>query len=152
MSAEKRHTELGITLPAVPTPVANYVSYVRTGALVFLSGQGPIGPDGVLKSGKVGADVGADEAAAHARLVGLGLLAAMREAAGGLDNVARVVKLLGMVNAVPDFTDHPTVINGCSDLLVEVLGSSGRHARSAVGMGSLPGNITVEIEAVIEVA
>ncbi len=137
----------------------NYVPFVRAGGLVsmsveerFLSGQGPIGPDGTLMTGKVGAEVDTAEAARHARLTGLGLLAAMREAAGGFDKLTRVVKLLGMVNAVPDYGDHPMVINGCSDLMVEVLGERGKHARSAVGMGSLPLGITVEIEAVIEVA
>ena len=152
MSVEARLAELGITLPAMPAPLANYVPFVRSGALVFLSGQGPIGPDGTLLTGKVGGAVDTAEAARHARLIGLGLLATMREAAGGLDNVARVIKLLGMVNAVPDYGDHPNVIDGCSDLLVEVLGERGKHARSAVGMGSLPLGITVEIEAVIEVA
>ena len=152
MSVEARLAELGITLPAVPKPMANYVPFVRAGGLVFLSGQGPIGPDGTLMTGKVGAEVDTAEAARHARLTGLGLLAAMREAAGGFDKLTRVVKLLGMVNAVPDYDDHPTVINGCSDLMVEVLGERGKHARSAVGMGSLPLGITVEIEAVIEVA
>jgi len=152
MNVEARLAELGITLPAVPKPMANYVPFVRTGALVFLSGQGPIGPDGTLMTGKVGVEVDTAEAARHARLIGLGLLAAMREAAGGFDKLTRVVKLLGMVNAVPDYGDHPTVINGCSDLMIEVLGERGKHARSAVGMGSLPLGITVEIEAVIEVA
>ena len=114
MSVEERLAELGITLPAVPKPIANYVPFVRTGGLVFLSGQGPIGPDGTLMTGKVGAEVDTAEAARHARLTGLGLLAAMREAAGGFDKLTRVVKLLGMVNAVPDYDDHPTVLNGCS--------------------------------------
>ncbi len=148
---EAKLASLGITLPSIPKPVANYVPYVRTGSLVFLSGQGPRKPDGSMATGKVGAGVTVEEAYQHARLVGLGLLAAMKDAAGGLDNVKRVVKLLGMVNGVPEFGDHPKVINGCSDLFVEVFGDRGRHARSAVGMGSLPNNITVEIEAIIEV-
>ena len=142
---------LGIVLPPVPKPVANYVPYVRTGSLLFLSGQGPRKPEGGLFTGKVGGDVTVEEAYKHARVIGLQLLAAMREAAGGLDNIARVAKVLGMVNGVPEFGQHPKVINGCSDLFVEVLGDRGKHARSAVGMGSLPDNITVEIEAICEV-
>lgn len=146
---EHRLKELGITLPQMPSPIANYVRYKKVGDLVYLSGQGPRKPDGSSHTGKVGADVTVDEAYQHARLTGLGLLAAMRQAAGGSLNHVEVVKLLGMVNATPDFAHHPQVINGCSDLLVEVLGEQGRHARSAVGMGSLPNNITVEIEAII---
>jgi enamine deaminase RidA (YjgF/YER057c/UK114 family) len=149
-SPEKRLKELGIVLPTVPTPVANYVPYVRTGKLVFLSGQGPRRADGDLYTGKVGTEVTVEDAYEHARLVGLGLLAALRAAAGSLDKVKRAVKLLGMVNGAPGFGDHPKVINGCSDLLVEILGDRGRHARSAVGMGGLPGNMTVEIEAIFE--
>jgi enamine deaminase RidA (YjgF/YER057c/UK114 family) len=151
-SPEQRLRELGIILPTAPQPVANYVPFVRMGTLLFLSGQGPRRDDGSLVTGKVGRDVSVDEAYRHARTVGLQLLAVMRLAAGSLDNVARIGKVLGMVNAVPDFTDHPKVINGCSDLFVEVLGEAGRHARSAVGMGSLPNQITVEIECVVEVA
>ena len=150
-TTEAKLASLGITLPPVPKPVANYVPWVRTGSLVFLSGQGPRKPDGTFHTGKVGAGVTVEEAYAHARLTGLQLLALMKDAAGGLDNVRRVVKVLGMVNGAPDFADHPKVINGCSDLFVEVLGERGRHARSAVGMGSLPNNITVEIEAIVEV-
>lgn len=148
---EQRLAQLGIVLPEIPKPMANYVPFVRTGSLVFLSGQGPRKPEGGLHSGKVGADVTVEEAYAHARLVGLQLLAVLRDAAGGLDNVVRMVKVLGMVNGTPDFRQQPQVINGCSDLFVEVLGERGRHARSAVGMGSLPENITVEIEAIAEV-
>jgi enamine deaminase RidA (YjgF/YER057c/UK114 family) len=145
---EKRLAELSITLPEIPKPVANYVPYVRHGSLVFLSGQGPRRPGGGMYTGKVGSDVSVEEAYEHARIVGLQLLAALREAAGGLDRVARVVKVFGMVNAAPNFGQHPRVINGCSDVFVQVLGERGRHARSAVGMGSLPDNITVEIEAI----
>src|SRR4051812_30954034 len=151
-SAEQRLRERGIELPRSMAPVANYVPAVRTGNLIFLAGMGPLKPDGTLASGKVGRDVTVDEAYQHARLTGLQLLAAVRGAMGSLDSVTRVVKVFGMVNAVPEFTDHPKVINGCSDLFVEVFGDRGRHARSAVGMGSLPFGISVEIEAVFEVA
>jgi enamine deaminase RidA (YjgF/YER057c/UK114 family) len=151
-SAEARLRERGIELPRVSAPVANYVPHVRTGNLVFLAGTGPMRPDGTFITGKVGKDVTVEEAYGHARLTGLALLAVLRAAAGSLDNVTRAVKVLGMVNCVPEFTDHPKIINGCSDLFVEVFGDRGKHARSAVGMGSLPFNIPVEIEAVFEVA
>ncbi|HEX5091745.1 MAG TPA: RidA family protein [Burkholderiales bacterium] len=151
MSAEKRLQALGIDLGKVSAPVANYVNAVRTGNLLFLSGKGPRAVDGVRPSGKVGRDYTAEQAYQHARTVGLDLLAVMRAELGSLDRVKRVVKLLGMVNAVPEFADHPKVINGCSDLFVEVLGEAGKHARSAVGMGSLPMGIPVEIECIVEV-
>lgn len=150
MSAEARLKELGLTLPNVATPVANYVRFKRVGDIVYLSGQGPRRADGSYPTGKVGANVTVEEAYEHAKQTGLGLLAAMQEAAGSLDKV-EVIKLLGMVNAVPDFAEQPKVINGCSDLFVAVLGENGRHARSAVGMGSLPNNMTVEIEVIIRV-
>ncbi|HML15124.1 MAG TPA: RidA family protein [Xanthobacteraceae bacterium] len=150
MSAEQKLAELGLTLPALPKPVGNYVPFKRAGDLIFLSGQGPRRPDGGPITGKVGRDVTAEEAYEHAKLIGLGLLAVAKEAAGGLDKV-EVLKVLGMVNAVPEFKDQPKVINGCSDLFVAVLGERGRHARSAVGMGSLPNQITVEIEAIMRV-
>jgi enamine deaminase RidA (YjgF/YER057c/UK114 family) len=149
MSAEARLKQLGIILPNVPSPIANYLPYRVAGNLLFLAGQGPRDENGNLLTGKVGADVTVEEAYNRARRIGLGLLAATRLALGSLDRVDTVLKLLGMVNAVPDFRDHPKVINGCSDLLVEVFGEAGLHARSAVGMGSLPGNITVEIEAIV---
>jgi enamine deaminase RidA (YjgF/YER057c/UK114 family) len=142
--------ELGITLPEVPNPVANYVPFKRDGHIVYLSGQGPRKPDGSYHTGKVGKDVSVEEAYQHARLVGLGLLAAARKAAGSLDKV-EILKVLGMVNGVPEFGDQPKVVNGCSDLFVEVLGERGRHARSAVGMGSLPNGMTVEVEAIIRI-
>lgn len=149
---EARLRELGITLPDAPTPVANYVPSVQTGNLLYLSGQGPRTTSGDLKKGKVGADVSLEEAYKDARLVGIQLLAAAKSGLGGdLSRVRRVVKLLGLVNGAPGFEDHPKVINGCSDLLVEVFGDHGRHARSAIG-AHLPGNITVEIEAIFEVA
>ena len=151
MSAEARLKQLGIVLPDVPKPVANYVPYRLAGNLLFLSGQGPRDEKGNTLSGKVGAEISVEEAYQRARLIGLGLLAATRQALGSLDRVEAVLKVLGMVNAVPCFKDHPQVINGCSDLFVEVLGEAGRHARSAVGMGSLPSQISVEIEAVLAV-
>ena len=152
MSAEARLKQLGITLPPVPKPVANYVPYRIAGNLLFLAGQGPRDANGVNLTGKVGVEVSVEEAYKRARLVGLGLLAATREALGSLDRVEAVLKLLGMVNAVPDFKDHPKVINGCSDLFVEVFGDQiGKHARSAVGMGSLPNQISVEIEGIIAI-
>ena len=122
-----------------------------TGNLLFLSGRGPYRPDGGMHTGIVGQDVTVEEAYHHARITGLQLIATMKAELGDLDRVARIVKVLGMVNAAPGFDEQPEVINGCSDLLVEIFGERGRHARSAVGMGSLPRNITVEIEAVIEV-
>jgi enamine deaminase RidA (YjgF/YER057c/UK114 family) len=147
----RRLVALGLTLPAPRAPIANFVPAVREGDLVFLSGQGPVGPDGICR-GKVGEDVTLDEAYAAARLCGLNLLAALEQAIGSLAHVRRIVKLLGMVNAGPAFTAHPKVIDGCSDLLVSVFGPEiGQHARSAVGMGSLPGRIAVEIEMVVAV-
>ena len=151
-SPEARLRELGIELPKVPAPVANYVPSARLGNIVFLAGTGPLNPDGSRPQGKVGRDVTLEQANQHARNAGLQLLAALREAAGSLDKVVRFGRVFGMVNAVPEFTDHPKVINGCSELFVEVFGDRGRHARCAVGMGSLPFNMTVEIEAVVEVA
>ena len=151
MSIDARLQELGIELPPLPTPAGNYVSVVRTGNLLFLAGAGPMQPDGSFASGKVGRDVTTEEAMGHARRVGLVLLAVMKNELGSLDQVKRIVKLLGMVNAVDDFKEHPQVINGCSDLFVEVFGDAGRHARSAVGMASLPFQIPVEIEAIVEV-
>ena len=150
MSAEDKLKELGLALPTVPTPVANYVPFRRAGDIVYLSGQGPRKADGSYHTGKVGRDVTWEEAYEHAKTTALGLLAAAKMAAGGLDKV-EILKVFGMVNGVPEFADQPKVINGCSDLFVAVLGERGRHARSAVGMGSLPNNMTVEIEAVIRV-
>jgi enamine deaminase RidA (YjgF/YER057c/UK114 family) len=153
VSAEKRLKDLGIDLGKVSSPVANYVNAVRTGNLLFLSGKGPRpGQDGKKPSGKVGRDYTVEEAYGYARSVGVDLLAVMRSELGSLDRVARVVKVLGMVNATPEFGDQPKVINGCSDLFVEVFGERGMHARSAVGMGSLPGAIPVEIECIVEIA
>lgn len=150
MSAEARLKELGIELPPVAKPAANYVPYRLIGNMLYLSGQGPR-ERGETLVGKVPTQVTVDEAYRRARLTGLGLLAAARDALGSLDRIEAVVKVLGMVNAHPDFTDHPQVMNGCSDLFVEVLGEAGKHARSAVGMGSLPHGISVEIEAIMAV-
>ena len=151
MSIKDRLTELGITLPTVPEPMGNYVHAVRTGNLLFLSGKGPTKAEGGVSTGKVGNDVTLEQGYQDARSVGITLLAVMENELGSLDSVTRIVKVLGMVNSAPDFIDHPKVINGCSDLFVEVFGDKGRHARSAVGMGALPGNITVEIEVIVEV-
>jgi enamine deaminase RidA (YjgF/YER057c/UK114 family) len=151
MTPYDRLAELGLSLMTPAQPLANYVPFVISGSLLYISGQGPREPDGTLLTGKVGSDVDARQAYAHARTTGLNLLSVAHAALGDLGRVSRVVKVLGMVNAVPDFTDHPQVINGASDLFVAVFGEAGRHARSAVGMGSLPGNITVEIEAILEV-
>jgi enamine deaminase RidA (YjgF/YER057c/UK114 family) len=150
MSAEDKLRELGLTLPSIPNPVANYVPFRRDGNTIYISGQGPRKPGGGVFTGKVGKDVTTEEAYEHAKICGLSLLAVARLAAGGLDKI-EVLKLLGMVNAVPEFGDQPKVINGCSDLLVNVLGERGRHARSAVGLGSLPNGMTVEIEAVMRI-
>lgn len=147
----ERLAALGISLPVAPAPIANFVTYVQEGKLLFLSGQGPNDADGRSHTGKVGADVSVEEAYQHARLTGINLIAVMQDALGDLGRVRRVVKLFGMVNAAPDFAEHPAVINGCSDLLIEVFGDSGVHARSAVGHGSLPGRITVEIEAIVAI-
>ena len=141
---------LGLILPPPSIPLANYVPFVISGNLLFLSGQGPKGPEGDWLRGKVGATVSREEAYQHARLTGLRLLSVAQAALGSLDRIQRVVKLLGFVNATPDFREHPQVINGCSDLFVEVFGDAGRHARSAVGVGCLPVDITVEIEAIFE--
>jgi len=152
VSAEQRLKKLGIDLGTVSAPVANYVNAVRTGNLLYLAGKGPRPVEGKRPKGKVGREYTAEQAYQHARSVGMDLLAVMRQELGSLDRVKRVVKVLGMVNAVPEFEDHPKVINGCSDLFVEVLGAAGKHARSAVGMGSLPMGIPVEIECIVEVA
>ncbi len=150
MTIDDRLNELGIHLETPRPPQANYVSAVTTGNLVFLSGTGPYRPDGSIMTGKVGADATIEDGYEAARLTMLSLLANLRAEISSLDRVKRVVKLLGMVNCTPDFTRQPEVINGASDLLVEVFGERGRHARSAVGMAALPRNITVEIEMIVE--
>lgn len=147
----QRLEALGLRLPEAPPPVGRFVTFVESGRLVFLSGQGPREADGRLHCGKVGRDVTQVAAYEHARLTGLNLLGVLHAAVGDLGRVTRIVKLLGFVNAVPEFGEHPAVINGCSDLFCDVFGDIGAHARSAIGVGSLPGNITVEVEAVVEV-
>ena len=149
---DARLVELDIALPDAPAPAANYVPWVVAGGFVYVSGQISRGPDGLI-TGKVGADMDAVTAAIAARTCGLALLAQLKAACGGdLDRVARVVKLTGFVNATPDFTDHPKVINGASDLMVEVFGDAGRHARAAVGSVSLPLGVAVEVEGVFALA
>ena len=151
MGAEARLQALGIELPAGSTPVANYVPAVRTGSLLFVSGHGPAHGPGVKVQGKVGRDLDLAEGRAAARMVGLNLLATIRRELGSLDEVVRIVKVLGMVNCAPGFAETPAVVDGCSDLLIEVFGEAGRHARSAVGMAELPFGLSVEIELVAEV-
>lgn len=150
-NVEDKLTALGITLPDVPPPVANYVNAVQTGNLIFLAGKGPNKPEGGYITGKLGADLDIEQGYEAARLTGIIQLAALKAELGDLNRVKRIVKVLGMVNAAPDFVDHPKVINGFSDLMVEVFGDKGKHARAAVGMGSLPQNIAVEIEMIVEV-
>lgn len=148
---ESKLQELGIELSTPSAPVANYVNAVRVGNLIFLSGKGPKKADGENITGKVGTDLTIEEGYEAARLVGINQLSVLKAELGNLNKVKRCVKVLGMVNAAPDFTDQPKVINGYSDLMVAVFGDKGKHARAAVGMGSLPSNIAVEIEMIVEV-
>src|SRR5262245_23348686 len=150
MTPEEKLEKLGLKLPPLRAPVANFVPFKLDGKTIYVSGQGPVKPDGTYYIGKVGRNFTWEEAYEHAKLIGLGLLAVANAAAGSLSRV-ETLKLLGMVNATPEFADTPKVINGCSDLLVEVLGERGRHARSAVGMATLPGGMSVEIEAVMRI-
>ena len=152
MGAEARLRTLGIELPPAPRSMGTYVTVARSGTLLFLSGHGPVRDGRVVYQGKVGRDLTIEQGQAAARLTGLNLLATVRDNLGSLDRVRRVVKVLGMVQCADDFTEHPKVINGFSDLMVEVFGDAGRHARSAVGMGSLPFGIAVEIEMILEVS
>jgi len=149
---ETRLRELGITLPTPDAPIANYVKAVRTGNLVFLAGHGPCGPREERATGKVGRERTLEDGYYAARMTGVCVLASLKAEIGDLKKVVRIVKVLGMVNAVEDFDQHPRVVNGFSDLMVAVFGDRGKHARSAVGMGSLPGNLTVEIEMIVEVS
>jgi enamine deaminase RidA (YjgF/YER057c/UK114 family) len=152
MTIDDRLRELGIELPELFPPAGNYVPAVRSGAILYTSGAGPVRPDGSVVTGKVGADLDLDAAVEAARLTGLQLLAAVRAELGSLDRVRRVLKTFGMVNVAPGFNRTPQVIDGCSNLLVEVFGDAGRGARSAVGQAALPFDIAVEIELVLEVA
>ena len=147
---EAKLAELGVTLPAPVAPIANYVPFVRSGSLLHISGQVSLGPDGGV-TGVVGAEIDLPTAQRAARLCGVNLLAQIKAATGDLDHVARIVRLGGFVQAGPDFFDIPAVINGCSDLMVEVFGEAGRHARSAVGVYRLPRNFAVEVDAVVEI-
>lgn len=149
MSVEQRLEELGIELPEPVNPLANYVRWVQTGNLLFISGTGP---GNETERGKLGSTMSVEEGYAAARDVGLQIIATAKAAIGDLDRVTRVVKVLGMVNCTPDFAEQPQVINGCSDLLVDVFGEAGRHTRSAVGFVALPGQIPVEIECTMEIA
>lgn len=149
---ETRLAELGITLPNSPAPAANYVPFVQVGSLVYVSGQIPINVDGLV-IGKLGDDFSVDEGYVAAKLCSVNLIAQLKAACGGdLDQLVRVIKLTGFVNATQDFTDHPKVINGASDLMVEVFGEQGRHARAAVGSSSLPLGVAVEVEGIFQIA
>jgi enamine deaminase RidA (YjgF/YER057c/UK114 family) len=150
-NAEAKLKELKIELPPVGKPIANYVHAVRSGNLLFLVGKGPSNAEGTFTTGKVGKDLTLEEGKAAARLTALNQLAVLKAELGDLNKIKRIVKVLGMVNCEADFKDHPKVINGFSDLMVEVFGEKGRHARSAVGMCSLPNNMAVEIELIVEV-
>jgi enamine deaminase RidA (YjgF/YER057c/UK114 family) len=149
---EARLEQLGIKLPTPPAPVASYVPFVISGKLVFVSGQVTLAPEGLKYVGIVGKDISLEDGNAAARLCAINLLAQLKAACGGdLDRVKRVVKLMVFVNAVPGFAQQPEVANGASDLFVEVFGDAGRHARSAVGAGSLPRNVATEVEAIVEI-
>ena len=153
MSADARILELNLQLPTAPVPAAVYKSLVIVGSMAYVSGHGPLRTDGTLITGQVGAELTLEEGKAAARQVGLAILATLRKQLGSLDRVTRVIKLLGMVNSAPGFYEHPKVINGCSELFAEMWGADlGVGARSAVGMGPLPGNIAVEIEAIFELS
>ena len=152
MGADARIAELNLELPPAPKPMAVYLPALRHGDLLYVSGHGPLMPDGSMITGKVGAEMDLDAGKAAARQVGLAILATLRSHLGTLDKVTRLVKSLGMVNCTPDFAQQPIVINGYSELMKDVFGDPGVGVRSAVGMGSLPGNIAVEIEAIFQVA
>ena len=151
MSAEARLKELGINLPEVPGPIGNFVPGVLHNGLLYMSGEGPLIALQTSATGVVGQNVTVEEAYQHARLTGLAMLSSVRRILGSLDRVERLLSVHGMVNAVPGFTQHPKVMNGFSDLMVQLFGDNGRHARAAVGMGSLPDGITVEVTAIFAV-
>jgi len=150
-SPEQKLIELGIKLPATPNPVANFVNVVRVGNTLYFSGKGPRKADGTFITGKAGVDLTLEETNQAARLTAINQLAALKEEIGSLNKVKKIVKVFGMINCASDFTQHPFVINGFSDLMVEIFGDKGKHARSAVGMSSLPFNIAVEIEMIVEI-
>ena len=151
MQIEKRLEELGITLPAAATPVANYVTTVQTGNLVFTSGHGPGTGEGKIYKSQLGTDAEVEDGYQSARQVGINLIGTLKQALGNLDRIQRIVKVVGFVNSASTFTDQPAVVNGASDLFVEVFGDKGKHTRSAVGMSQLPGGIPVEVEMVVEI-
>ena len=151
-SIDARLQALGIELPTPAVPAANYVPFVRTGNLLFVSGQIPMGPKGIDFVGKLGADADVDFGRAAARLCAINLIAQVRAATGDLEKLVRVVKLTGFVNSTGDFLDHPKVVNGASDLMVDVFGDKGRHSRSAVGVAALPFGVAVEVEGIFEIA
>ena len=151
MSADARLVQMHLELPPAPKPAGVYKPVVQVGNLLYVSGHGPLKPDGSLMTGKVGADLSEEEGKLAARQVGLAIIASLKSYLGSLDRVVRVVKTLGMVNATPDFAKHPAVINGFSELFRDLFGEDGVGARSAVGMGSLPSNIAVEIEVILEI-
>ena len=151
MKIEERLEELGITLPPPATPVANYVTTVHTGNLIFTSGHGPGSGEGKIYQGQLGAELTAEDGYESARQVGLCLISTLKHALGDLDRIKRIVKVVGFVNSAPTFTEQPAVVNGASDLFVEVFSDKGKHTRSAVGMVQLPGGIPVEIEMVVEI-
>lgn len=148
---EKRLEELGITLPPPATPVANYVTTVQTGNLVFTSGHGPGSGEGKIHKSQLGTDAAVEDGYKSARQVGINLISTLKHALGDLDRIKRIVKVVGFVNSASTFTDQPAVVNGASDLFVEVFGDKGKHTRSAVGMSQLPGGIPVEVEMVLEI-
>ncbi len=148
---EEKLKQSGITLPVAQKPIANYVNAVRVGNLIYLAGKGPNKPDGTNITGKVGKDLNIQQGYDAARLTGINQLAVLKAELGSLNKVKRIVKVLGMVSCTEDFTDQPKVINGFSDLMVEIFGENGKHARAAVGMYALPGNIPVEVEMIVEV-
>jgi enamine deaminase RidA (YjgF/YER057c/UK114 family) len=150
-SIDQKLIELGLVLPTVSAPIANYVNAVQTGKLIFLAGKGPRKEDGTYITGKVGTDLTIEQGYEAAQLTAIHQLAALKAEIGSLDRVKRIVKVLGMVNCGPDFGDQPKVINGFSDLMVKVFGEKGKHARSAVGVGSLPNKMAVEVEMVVEI-
>lgn len=148
---EENLKKLNLALPTVSAPIANYVKYVQTGNLIFLSGHGPTRANGETIKGKLGADLTIEQGYEAAQVTGLSLLATLRSAIGSLNKVKRIVKVLGMVNCTQDFTDQPKVMNGFSDLMVAIFAEKGKHARSAVGMNALPINMAVEIEMIVEI-